>query len=559
MTKPGFRGFFALIFLAALVFRLVDLGLRPMHHDEANQALKFGALLEEGSYRYDKSDHHGPSLYYLSLPFVRVLGEKTLAALDESTLRLVTAWFGLGTLLLLLFFLPAMGRGAVFWSALSLAFSPAVIYFSRFYIQETVLVFFLVGFMASVWRYLLRPSWVWATASGFFAGMMYATKETSVISFTSVGAAVLLTLIIGKKRGKSGRRGKKAKTPNGETQETAPGQDQEGGPSDGSIKNGNRGIPRKSLTRISWLHGLTAAGVALAVAVVLFTSFFQNSQGFLDSLVSFKIYFVRAGEANFHLQPFYYYLKMLVFSKSKSGPMWSEGLIVILAIAGSVAAFRTRKSSLPDRSFLRFIFFFTLISTAAYSLIPYKTPWNLLPFYAGFIILAGGGADTVLRALPKKYWLIFIFLLLALGYFHLGVESYRANFVYPADPRNPYVYAQTSPDFLKLVQRVGDIAFIHSEGRNMLIKVIAGPYETWPLPWYLREYSRVGYWQEAGEAGDLKDTAVIISSAEEALKLESSLEDTHRSEYYGLRPGVLLALHIREDLWEVYFKVEPQR
>ena len=39
-----------------------------MHHDEANQAVKFGALLERGEYRYDAHDHHGPTLYYLTLP-----------------------------------------------------------------------------------------------------------------------------------------------------------------------------------------------------------------------------------------------------------------------------------------------------------------------------------------------------------------------------------------------------------------------------------------------------------------------------------------------------------
>jgi len=36
----------------AAVLRLVDLGNRPMHWDEANQALKFGRLLERGEYEY---------------------------------------------------------------------------------------------------------------------------------------------------------------------------------------------------------------------------------------------------------------------------------------------------------------------------------------------------------------------------------------------------------------------------------------------------------------------------------------------------------------------------
>ena len=68
MNKTAFRGLFLLSSPARLLLRSVALGLRPMHHDEANQAVKFGTLLEKGEYRYDKNDHHGPSLYYLTLP-----------------------------------------------------------------------------------------------------------------------------------------------------------------------------------------------------------------------------------------------------------------------------------------------------------------------------------------------------------------------------------------------------------------------------------------------------------------------------------------------------------
>ena len=42
-----------------LALRLVQLDVRPMHHDEANQAIKFGALLEHGQYVYDAHEHHG--------------------------------------------------------------------------------------------------------------------------------------------------------------------------------------------------------------------------------------------------------------------------------------------------------------------------------------------------------------------------------------------------------------------------------------------------------------------------------------------------------------------
>ena len=79
MTKKAFRGLFLCAVLGALAFRVVRLDLRPMHADEANQAVKFGDLLERGQYRFDPQDHHGPTLYYLTLPAAWAAREKALA------------------------------------------------------------------------------------------------------------------------------------------------------------------------------------------------------------------------------------------------------------------------------------------------------------------------------------------------------------------------------------------------------------------------------------------------------------------------------------------------
>ncbi len=81
MKRSVFFGLFFFILLLALLFRVTHLDRMPMHHDEANQAVKFGDLLETNQYRYDKIDHHGPSLYYLSLPVARILSFSTLASL----------------------------------------------------------------------------------------------------------------------------------------------------------------------------------------------------------------------------------------------------------------------------------------------------------------------------------------------------------------------------------------------------------------------------------------------------------------------------------------------
>ncbi|MFW6137392.1 MAG: hypothetical protein ACOC5U_04860, partial [Candidatus Aminicenantaceae bacterium] len=148
---------FVLILAAGLWFRVAQLDKRPMHHDEANQAVKFGRLLEEGRYQYDPADHHGPSLYYLTLPFAWLSGSRSLAGLNEITIRLVPAVFGAAAVLLLLMLRPFVRFSSLLWSGVFFSFSPVMVYYSRFYIQETLLVFFILGFLAVLWRFITSP------------------------------------------------------------------------------------------------------------------------------------------------------------------------------------------------------------------------------------------------------------------------------------------------------------------------------------------------------------------------------------------------------------------
>jgi uncharacterized protein (TIGR03663 family) len=517
--KAAYYGLFLLVVCAALLFRVVRLDLRPMHHDEANQAVKFGDLLERGEYRYDPTEHHGPSLYYCSLPFAWVRGGTSFASLDEAALRLVPALFGVGIILLFLLFKGGYSPTAIFFSGIFAAVSPVMVFYSRFYIQEMLLVFFLVGAMASSWRYHVERKWGWAAATGFFLGMMYATKETSVIAFGALFVGLALARI-------SGKESRRALV-----------------------------IPETRKSEMPPLsHLLVLLGSAILVCFLFFSSFFQNPKGILDSVLAFKTYFSKAADAGFHSYPWPYYLKMLAFSRYGNGPVWSEALILALALAGCVAAFRQRPWGNSGALFRRFVFFYALLSTAAYSLIPYKTPWNMLPFYIGIILLAGSGAAYLLEVVRKPIIQSLIFVILGLGLYQLGGQSYRANFVYEADPRNPYVYAQTSPDFLNLVRRVEDISRLNPEGKDLLTKVITYPDEAWPLPWYLRGFTRVGYWQEADEAGELVDVPIIISSPDKTEGIWPELQLTHQSEFFGLRPEVPLALSVREDLWEKFLE-----
>jgi hypothetical protein len=59
----------------------------------------------------------------------------------------------------------------------------------------------------------------------------------------------------------------------------------------------------------------------------------------------------------------------------------------------------------------------------------------------------------------------------------------------------------------------------------------------------------VGYWTAPGDALALKAPVVIASMGHTAI-LDSALGDRYVSEFYGLRPEVLLMLYVERGLWD---------
>ncbi|HCO96692.1 MAG TPA: hypothetical protein DIU00_22595, partial [Phycisphaerales bacterium] len=120
--------------IGAVVLRLPRLQQRPMHGDEAIHAFKLGQLLEQG-YRYDPNEYHGPTLNYLTLIPAWLSNAQKFADLGEITLRIVPVFFGVLIVLLLLLMLDGLGRAGSICAAVLTAVSPAMVYYSRYYIQ----------------------------------------------------------------------------------------------------------------------------------------------------------------------------------------------------------------------------------------------------------------------------------------------------------------------------------------------------------------------------------------------------------------------------------------
>jgi predicted membrane-bound mannosyltransferase len=270
-----------------------------------------------------------------------------------------------------------------------------------------------------------------------------------------------------------------------------------------------------------------------------------------DSILTYTHYLGKAGAAPLHNKPWYYYFSLLLYTKRAAGPWWSEGLIVGLAAVGGVAAFVQRGE---NSRFLRFLTVYTVVLIALYSLIPYKTPWCAINFLQPMTLLAGLGAVVIIRAVRFRLVQAAALALLAIATVQLGQQAYRANFVYPADIRNPYVYAHTSTALVRMVERVEDIARVSPEGRDMLIRVVCPNGDYWPLPWYLRRFTHVGYWtsiptQRLTQVVEA-DAPMILMPASLQAQIDPVLKQHYQVEFYALRPGVLWFAYTRSDLWD---------
>lgn len=504
----------AAVTITAVAVRVPRLHQRPMHCDEAVNAIKFGRLLETGYYKYNPRHYHGPTLNYFTLSEAGLSSAKNFSDVTETDLRNVPVAFGI--LLVVLVFLLADGLGwlASFFAALLTVVSAAFVFYSRYYIHEMLLVCFTFGVIVCLWRYARSSSIIWALSAGVFMGLAACTKETFVISFVSMAAAFVLVF----------------------------------------------GAACKSVVKsIKPLHVFAGLAAAVTITVLLYTSFFSNPAGILDFFRSYSHYLVRAGGDQIHCHRWYYYLRILTYAGYPGSVTGSEVFIVLLAVTGLV--FTVRKTNLAgvNLKLVRFIAFYTIIMTLVYSVIPYKTPWCLLGMLHGMILLAGTGAAAIIRSLPNMLWRVLVGVVLAAGVGHLAWHSYMGSYKYHADPRNPYVYAHTTEDVLIVKQRLETIAKLHPDGRNMYLQVIFEKNDYWPLPWYLRNFKRVGWYDSVDR--DSACAEVIITSPSMEQALAGKLYDLSRKEkcglyvplfadYIQLRPGVEMRGFVVKDLWD---------
>jgi hypothetical protein len=173
------------------------------------------------------------------------------------------------------------------------------------------------------------------------------------------------------------------------------------------------------------------------------------------------------------------------------------------------------------------------------------------------IVLAGFACGQVVHLVrhPEARVLVSAVFVTAAG--HLAWEADRAtnNFLardvrqrdkFAASNYNPYVYGHTSSDIYTFTRRMAEIARVSPQGEKTYVQVVTA--DCWPIPFYLRSFTNVGYWQTppADLSGD-----VIVGTQDvwERLSAEGAKRKYHATSF-GLRPGVVLWMYVEENLWD---------
>lgn len=493
----------------AVPLRWTNLSQRPFHADESVQAMKFRTLWNTGVYKYDPNEFHGPTLPYFSLPIHFISGAE-IDTEKESVLRSVPSCYSLLGILFLLLFRVPLGTSGLIASALLLSITPSLLFYNRYYIHETLLFIFTLFFIGTIWKYSQTAQKKWIILSGVAMGLMFATKETFVFNIAAaVGSAIILLAF--------------------------------------EKKDGKVTLFLKKIPLSHWFLGLSGF---IAIWLILFSSFFSNIAGLLDSFKTYLPWLNRAGGSSPHIWPWYYYLERYFWFSKDGGPIFTELVILLPAALGIWSGF---KENTPPtlRRFSCFLAGYTLLLALIYCIIPYKTPWCFINVILGLILLAGLGTRYICVCWHSIAAKTITLLILLAGGIHLVYQDNLLNNTYFEESKNPHIYAHSISDIRYLAKTVEKLRSIYPDPQTMTIQVIAQNGDYWPLPWYLRQSDEKTGWYNTPPEKIF--APVVIYSP----KFYSTLKEQFGSSYqsagiYGFRPNLFFQLSVDKTLWKEY-------
>ena len=165
-----------ILFIAAgAALRFWDLGARAFHHDESLHAQYAWYLFRDGTYDHNPM-MHGPFQFFgTAFNFL-------LFGVSDYTARILPAIAGTALIGLPFFLRRHLGRSGALIAAGLIAFSPTLLYFSRFARNDIYIGLWTLGLAVCLWRYIEEGRHRYLYIAAGLLALSFATKEATFLN-----------------------------------------------------------------------------------------------------------------------------------------------------------------------------------------------------------------------------------------------------------------------------------------------------------------------------------------------------------------------------------------
>jgi uncharacterized protein (TIGR03663 family) len=413
----------------AFALRVAWLDIKPAHFDEGVNGWFVDQMTHQGFYHYDPTNFHGPLHFYVLFVSQTLFGRSLWA------LRMPVVLVSTACVWLVLAFRRYLDVRACQIAALAMAVSPAMVFYGRYAIHETWLLFFLLltaWGLPGLWRFGERR-FLWASLLGITG--LILTKETYVIHLAVFLLAVPCLLAYEKVS------------------------------------------PSVPLPFGGWTFSVRDVAAVTGVCAALVLFFYSG--GFLDwssipGLWETFNTWVRTGmeQKTGHEKEWYYWLQLL-------------GRYEWPALAGLAAGFWLLAPRTPRVA--RYLAIYGLGALIGYSIVPYKTPWCVIslmwPFHLVFGLAVVRAAQWV-----DRWTTAIVAAAMCLG--SLG-NALTLNFRDYTNDAEPYVYVQTFTDVNELLVPLHRLVQLNPMHRHLRGHIVLP--EQYPFIWLLGDFPRIDY------------------------------------------------------------------
>ena len=525
------RWFSILIVALAFALRVAALDLRPAHFDEGVNGSFIDGMRTEGCYRYNPENYHGPLHFYTLFASQQLFGRSLWS------LRMPTVLIGTALVALMLAFHRFLPWRAVWVTAVAAAISPGLVFYSRYAIHEMWLPFFTLlaayGGIGIV-RREGRPGDLWAFGSGL-AGMVL-TKETYLIHWIAAVLALIVMRCL---------EWLVPLTPRSER------------PRPADLFAGRASDTSEPFPRIAYFtnrHIATVTLTCVAAVILVQSGFGLHWDGIRGLFETFRPMHAKGTTAEAgHNKEFFYWVKLMMWyewpaliglvaapllSLRRSAVLAPAVLLIgaLLVSAGFFGSaigihltgakdFLKPHLNLPDVPSLgvwlgvcslgffgaspaqsremRWLCLYGLASFAAYSIIPYKTPWCIVNLLLPLLFVFGQLAENLAQTTDRR--LVYaIGLLLAWSPVR---DCWILNFKSPTYDGERYAYVHTTNEIGKVLRAVRDLARENPLERQMHGIILT---EAFPLTWELNDFPNIRYLPDDAEVENYDADFVLL-------------------------------------------------